>query len=68
MNKKLQNLVATQYENAGFETLANEIRGANGVAGVRKVAVKVIKKLCDLDSSGFGQDIKNICNEGENNG
>ncbi len=65
MNKKLQDLVATQYEAAGFKTLAGEIRKSNGVAGVRKVALKVISKLCALDPSGFGQDIQNISSKGD---
>ncbi len=65
MNKTLQNLVATQYESAGFKTLADEIRAQRGVAGVRKIAVKVIKQLIALDPSGFGQDIKNISKEGD---
>lgn len=67
MNKKVQHLVATNYEAAGFETLAGEIRGASGVAGVRTIAIKVIKKLCALDPSGFGQGIKNIGNKGASN-
>ena len=66
MNKKLQDVVATQYEVAGFKTLASEIRKCNGVAGVRVIAIKVIKKLCAIDPSGFGQDIKNIGNKGAN--
>ena len=65
MNKKLQDLVAAQYEAAGFQTLAGEIRKSSGVASVRKIAMQVIKKLSALDPSGFGQGIKNICNEGE---
>ncbi len=67
MNKKLQNLVATKYEAAGFKTLAGEIRNSNGIQGVRKVAIKVIKKLCALDPSGFGQEINNIGNKGDSN-
>jgi hypothetical protein len=59
MNKKLQHMVAKQYEAVGFKTLAGEIREASGVAGVRRIALKVIAKLCALDPSGFGQDIKN---------
>ena len=65
MNKKLQDVVAAQYEEAGFQTLAGEIRKSSGVAGVRKVAIQVINKLSALDPSGFGQGIKNISNEGE---
>jgi hypothetical protein len=67
MNKTLQTLVATQFEEAGFETLAGEIRNSNGIQGVRKVAIKVIKKLCVLDPSGFGQEINNIGNKGDSN-
>ena len=65
MNKKLQEVVATQYETAGFTTLASEIRKSNWVAGVRKVVMKVINKLTSLDPSGFGQDIKNISSKGD---
>ena len=68
MNKKLQHVVATQFEAAGFKTLAVEIRGASGVAGVRKIAVQVIKKLAILDPSGFGQDIQNISTGDSTNG
>ena len=68
MNKKLQEVVASQYEASGFKTLASEIRKCNGVAGVKKVALKVISKLCASDPSGFGQDIKNISSKGESNG
>ena len=67
MHKKLQNLVATQYEKAGFAELANEISGANGVAGVRKIAIKVIKQCMKADPSGFGNDVRNISVEGESN-
>jgi hypothetical protein len=68
MNKKLQHIVATQFEAAGFKKLAGEISRASGVAGVRNVALQVIKKIAILDPSGFGEDIKNISTGDSANG
>ena len=65
MNKKLQDVVAKQYESAGFKTLAGEIRKSSSASGVRKIAMKVIGQLIALDPSGFGQDIKDISKAGE---
>ena len=67
MNKKLQHVVATQFEAAGFKTHSAEIRGANGVSGVRKIAVQVIKKLAALDPEGFGSAVHKATAKGENN-
>ena len=68
MKLTLQKLVATQFESAGFKRLGEEIRSANGVSELRKVAVRVIKKIAATDPEGFGQDIKNISNGVKNNG
>ena len=64
MNKKLQDIVAKQYESAGFKTLAGEIRKSSGASGIRKIAMNMIAQLIDLDPSGFGQDIKDISKAG----
>ncbi len=65
MNKAIQTLVATQFEAAGFKELGSDIRQSTSTTDVRKVVTKVMKHICTLDPKGFGQDMKNICNEGE---
>jgi hypothetical protein len=65
MNKKLQDVVASQYEASGFKFIAGEIRKCNGVTDVRKVVMQVISKLTALDPSGFGQDIQDISTKGD---
>ena len=65
MNKKLQDIVAKQYESAGFQTLTDEIRKSSGASGMRKIAISVIGQIAALDPTGFGQDIKDISKAGE---
>jgi hypothetical protein len=69
MNIKLQHLVATQFEAAGFETFAKNIRSASGTSAIRKVAIRVIKQCMKADPSGFGTDVcKLSVKEESNNG
>jgi len=65
MNNSLQNLVANYYENAGFKNLAAQIRKSKDNADIRCVAVSVLSKLMKTDPNGFGQDVKNLCMEGD---
>lgn len=67
MNIKLQHLVASQYEAAGFKKIADDIQGAKNAGGVRKVVINVIKQCIKSDPSGFGNELRNLCVKGESN-
>ena len=65
MNNSLQNLVANYYEKAGHKSLTIKIRAAKNQVDIKRVVCSVLKKLMNADPKGFGQDIKNLCVEGD---
>ena len=65
MNKKLQHLVAKQYEAAGFKKISAKISGADDMSDLRTVALNIIHRLMLADPSGFGKDMHDLC-KGDN--
>lgn len=51
MSKITNEFVAKAYESAGFKDIAKDIRGAGGIQALAKVAVGVIKKVAETNST-----------------
>ena len=66
LNAQLKNLVADQYQKAGFRNLADEIRVSKDRAGIQRVAISVLSKLMNADPTGFSKDVQNLCSKGDN--
>jgi len=65
LNKKLQQFVATKYEEAGFIKFAKDIRFVHDARGICSVACAVIQRLACNDPDGFGKELHNVCTKGE---